>query len=134
MSPWDFSTDPMRARACRSKRGTNAKQLDPPWCTVDLPAITSNHPSLRFGILLGLQIPFASLGYPMSVTTNTIGINLSVERQHILEQLRRHAIGYEGGPLAFPVKPANQVGQVSGHCIRVGRHRNYRRLIFIWRP
>jgi hypothetical protein len=34
----------------------------------------------RPDILLGQQIPFASSGYAMSVTTNTIGINLSVER------------------------------------------------------
>ena len=40
----------------------------------------------------------------MSVTTNTIGINLPLERQHILEQSRCHAIGYEGGPLAFEIE------------------------------
>src|SRR5258708_6542356 len=62
----------------------------------------------RLGILLGQKIPFASSGYPMSVTTDTIAINLSVERQYILEQSRCHAIGHEGGPLALQVKSFRQ--------------------------
>ena len=40
----------------------------------------------------------------MSVTVNTIGISLSVEWKHILEQSCCHAIGYEGGPLAFEIE------------------------------
>jgi len=70
----------------------------------------------RLGILLGLQISFASSGYPTGVSTNTIGIDLSVEWQHILEQLRRHPVGHEGGPLALQVESFRQrsVGECRG--------------------
>lgn len=41
--------------------------------------------SAWLGIQLGEQIRLAALADPVGVTTNAIGIDLAVERQHILE-------------------------------------------------
>jgi hypothetical protein len=113
----------MRARAWRSKRCTNAKQCEPPSCTVDFPGdhleptftaagciARADVPSVqahrdqrlrrrnvvgrpffgsRLGIRVGEQILFTAAADAVHVATNAGGIDLTLRRQHLLEQLVR---------------------------------------------